>query len=201
MQQLGKTKPEPRAAPVFKPKPAPLSQPVIATDLVPANADGAKLSAEQLWDLLQEVKDPEVPVISVVELGIVRRLGWQDEQLVVEVTPTYSGCPATELIEELITKAIQQAGIANPVIKRILNPAWTTDWITAAGRTKLRQFGIAPPQGSSSKLSLLGRDEHIQCPKCGAKHTEQVSEFGSTACKALYRCLSCQEPFDYFKCI
>lgn len=205
MQQPGKTAPKPAPVPepvlIPEPTPAPLSQPVIATDLVPANADGSKLSEEQLWDLLQEVKDPEVPAVSVVELGIVRSLGWQGEHLIVEVTPTYSGCPATDLIEELIANAIKQAGIAKPEIKRVLSPAWTTDWITPAGREKLRAFGIAPPQGSSSKMSLLGVAEQIQCPKCASKQTEQVSEFGSTACKALYRCLSCHEPFDYFKCI
>lgn len=184
-----------------KPVAAPLENPVIATDRIPANVSGEPLSEEQIWQLLEEVKDPEVPVVSVVELGIVRKLSWQGQQLVVDVTPTYSGCPATDLIEEMISEALMLGGIRNHQIKRVLTPAWTTDWITATGREKLREFGIAPPQGSSSKMSLLGHDEQIACPLCGSSHTEQISEFGSTACKALYRCKDCLEPFDYFKCI
>lgn len=192
MQSLGK-----HAAPA----PAPLENPVIATDRVPANVCGTRLSEEQVWQLLQEVKDPEVPAISVVELGVVRSVAWQGATLHVAVTPTYSGCPATELIEELITQALGQAGIAKPQVERVLSPAWTTDWISAAGREKLRAFGIAPPQGSANKRSLLGLEETLSCPRCASQDTEQVSEFGSTACKALYRCKSCLEPFDYFKCI
>lgn len=192
MQKLGKTP---------KPVAAPLENPVIATDRVPFNACGERLSEEQIWQLLEEVKDPEVPIVSVVELGIIRSVSWLDDELTVEVTPTYSGCPATDLIEELIADGLMQGGIRNPQVKRVLTPAWTTDWITPAGREKLREFGIAPPQGSASKMTLLGHDQHIICPHCGSKHTEQISEFGSTACKALYRCTECLEPFDYFKCI
>lgn len=192
MQKPGKTP---------KPLAAPLENPMIASDRVPANASGEPLSEKQIWQLLEEVKDPEVPAVSVVELGVVRKLSWQDGQLIVDVTPTYSGCPATDLIEELIAEALMQGGVRDLQIKRVLTPAWTTDWITSAGREKLRQFGIAPPQGSASKMTLLGQDQQITCPHCGSKHTEQVSEFGSTACKALYRCADCLEPFDYFKCI
>lgn len=192
MQKLGKTP---------KPIAGPLENPVIATDRVPFNACGERLSEEQIWQLLEEVKDPEVPIVSVVELGIIRSVSWLDDELTVEVTPTYSGCPATDLIEELIADGLRQGGIRNPLVKRVLTPAWTTDWITPAGREKLREFGIAPPQGSASKMTLLGHDQQITCPHCGSKHTEQISEFGSTACKALYRCTECLEPFDYFKCI
>ncbi|HZJ94502.1 MAG TPA: 1,2-phenylacetyl-CoA epoxidase subunit PaaD [Thiopseudomonas sp.] len=192
MQRLGKN-PEPTSNP--------LASPVIATDRIPFNASGERLSEEQIWQLLEEVKDPEVPVISVVELGIVRKVSWEGEQLTVEVTPTYSGCPATDLIEELIADGLMQGGIRNPNIKRVLTPAWTTDWLTAAGQEKLRRFGIAPPQGSASKMTLLGHDERIACPLCNSSHTELVSEFGSTPCKALYSCKDCLEPFDYFKCI
>lgn len=192
MQKPGKTP---------KPLAAPLENPMIASDRVPANASGEPLSEKQIWQLLEEVKDPEVPAVSVVELGVVRQLSRQDGQLIVDVTPTYSGCPATDLIEELIAEALMQGGVRDLQIKRVLTPAWTTDWITPAGREKLRQFGIAPPQGSASKMTLLGQDQQITCPHCGSKHTEQVSEFGSTACKALYRCADCLEPFDYFKCI
>lgn len=192
MQKLGKT---------LKPASAPLENPVIASDRIPHNACGERLSEEQIWQLLEEVKDPEVPVVSVVELGIIRSVSWEDKQLTVEVTPTYSGCPATDLIEELIAEGLMQGGIRDPQIKRVLSPAWTTDWITDAGREKLREYGIAPPQGSSSKMSLLGHNEQIVCPRCSSANTELVSEFGSTACKALYRCVDCLEPFDYFKCI
>ena len=155
MQKPGKTS---------KPVAAPLENPVIASDLVLANACGKPLSEDQIWQLLQEVKDPEVPAVSVVELGVVRKLSWQDQQLMVDVTPTYSGCPATDLIEELIAAALMQGGIRDPQIKRVLTPAWTTDWITPEGREKLRQFGIAPPQGSASKMTLLGHDQQVTCP-------------------------------------
>lgn len=174
---------------------------LIASDQVPANARPESLSEEAIWALLDNVKDPEVPAISVVELGIVRRLSWDGKHLSVDITPTYSGCPATELIKELIVEALRAAGIRDPQLNQVLTPAWTTDWITAEGREKLRAFGIAPPQGNASKMSLLGAEETITCPQCGSDHTERISEFGSTACKALYRCSDCLEPFDYFKCI
>lgn len=155
----------------------------------------------QAWAALQQVMDPEVPVVSVVELGIVRELDWQAGHLHVVVTPTYSGCPATEVIEGDIRDALEQAGFAAPALDRQLTPAWTTDWITASGRARLLAYGIAPPQGSASKRSLLGEAPQVACPQCGSMHTEVLSQFGSTACKALYRCKDCLEPFDYFKCI
>ncbi|WP_114416897.1 1,2-phenylacetyl-CoA epoxidase subunit PaaD [Marinospirillum perlucidum] len=184
-----------------RPAPVPGTGHLLASDRVPGNASDERLSEDQLLAVLQEVKDPEVPVVSVVELGILRHLEWQGDCLRVEVTPTYSGCPATELIEQMIQQALQAAGIRQVEIIRRLTPAWTTDWITVEGREKLRAYGIAPPQGSASKLSLLGQDEKIICPQCGSENTRRVSEFGSTACKALYQCQDCQEPFDYFKCI
>lgn len=174
---------------------------LIASDRVPTNARVDLLTEDDIWALLDDVKDPEVPAVSVVELGIVRAVSWDGSALSVDVTPTYSGCPATELIEELIIEALRATGFRHPKINRVLTPAWTTDWITAEGKDKLRAFGIAPPEGSSSKMSLLGEPEIIACPLCGSEHTERVSEFGSTACKALYRCKECLEPFDYFKCI
>lgn len=174
---------------------------LIASDRVPANARPDLLTEDDIWALLEEVKDPEVPAVSVVELGIVRAVHWDGKELSIDVTPTYSGCPATELIEELIAEALRAAGFRNPKIKQVLTPAWTTDWITDEGKEKLRAFGIAPPVGSSSKMSLLGESEVLTCPHCGSQDTERVSEFGSTACKALYRCKECLEPFDYFKCI
>ncbi|WP_374438923.1 1,2-phenylacetyl-CoA epoxidase subunit PaaD [Pseudomonas panipatensis] len=163
----------------------------------PPAADDLSLA----WRVLGQVMDPEVPVVSVVDLGIVRGLDWLDGHLRVVVTPTYSGCPATEVIEQDIQQALEQAGFTAPRLQRRLDPAWTTDWISEAGRAALRAYGIAPPTGSSSKRSLLGETPEIRCPQCGSLHTEQLSQFGSTACKALYRCLDCREPFDYFKCI
>lgn len=174
---------------------------LIASDRRPASARPDLLTEDDVWTLLEDVKDPEVPAISVVELGIIRGVHWDGKKLVVDVTPTYSGCPATELIEQLICEAVKGAGFPEPVINRILTPAWSTDWITAEGKEKLREFGIAPPEESSGKLSLLGGTNVVACPHCDSKDTEQVSEFGSTACKALYRCRECLEPFDYFKCI
>lgn len=154
------------------------------------------------WATLTQVMDPEVPVVSVVDLGIVRDLDWRDGHLHVVVTPTYSGCPATEVIESDIRDALELAGFRAPQLQRKLTPAWSSDWITDDGRERLRAYGIAPPRpGSTSKRSLLGERHDILCPQCGSAHTELLSEFGSTACKALYRCRDCLEPFDYFKCI
>ncbi|MDE1166207.1 MAG: phenylacetate-CoA oxygenase subunit PaaJ [Pseudomonas sp.] len=162
---------------------------------------GSAHDLSQAWAVLQQVMDPEVPVVSVVELGIVRGVDWQAGHLHVVVTPTYSGCPATEVIESDIRQALEHAGFDAPHLQRKLSPAWTTDWITDSGRQRLREYGIAPPEHSTSKRSLLGEAVQICCPQCGSTHTELLSQFGSTACKALYRCRDCREPFDYFKCI
>ncbi|MEE1893812.1 1,2-phenylacetyl-CoA epoxidase subunit PaaD [Pseudomonas otitidis] len=169
---------------------------LIASDRAPLGAG----DVTHAWQVLDAVMDPEVPVVSVVDLGIVRALERDGGRLHVVVTPTYSGCPATEVIERDIEQALLQAGFV-PRLERRLTPAWTTDWISAEGRERLRAYGIAPPQGSASKRSLLGEAPEIRCPQCGSAHTEQLSEFGSTACKALHRCRDCLEPFDYFKCI
>lgn len=172
---------------------------LIASDGGAREADASDLP--RAWQVLEQVMDPEVPVVSVVDLGIIREVAWVDGHLMVAVTPTYSGCPATELIESEISKALERAGFRAPHLERRLAPAWTTDWISEQGRERLRVYGIAPPAGSSSKRSLLGEKDEICCPHCGSHDTEVVSQFGSTACKALYRCRSCLEPFDYFKCI
>jgi ring-1,2-phenylacetyl-CoA epoxidase subunit PaaD len=172
---------------------------LIASDQGARAAQPTDLAAA--WATLAQVMDPEVPVVSVVDLGIVRDLDWQAGHLHVVVTPTYSGCPATEVIESDIRDALELAGFKAPQLERKLTPAWTTDWITDSGRERLRAYGIAPPDGSTSKRSLLGESPVIACPQCGSAHTEVLSEFGSTACKALYRCCDCREPFDYFKCI
>lgn len=155
-----------------------------------------------VWRWLDDVKDPEVPVISVVELGIIRGVALDGPgSVTIDVTPTYSGCPATVIIEELIAAAIDSRGYTVH-INRVISPPWTTDWISLAGREKLHAYGIAPPAREiEGKASLLGIDPTLACPRCKSENTERISEFGSTACKALYRCRECLEPFEYFKCI
>ncbi len=156
---------------------------------------------QRVWEVLQEVPDPEVPVISVVELGIIRGVNIDDTGTVtVAVTPTYSGCPAIEAININIIAALQEAGLGPVRIRSTIDPPWTTDDITDAGRAKLLEYGIAPPNGSASKASLTGNDRPRACPHCTSTNTELLSQFGSTSCKALYRCIDCREPFDYFKC-
>ena len=159
------------------------------------------LKARRAWAAAAAVLDPEVPAVTVAELGILRAVDIDDQgRAVAQVTPTYSGCPAVLAIELAIEAALRQAGF-DPVIERVLAPAWTTDWITEAGREKLHAYGIAPPVvGSSSKRALFG-EITVACPRCASTQTSKLSEFGSTACKAQYRCKACHEPFDYFKCI
>ena len=149
-------------------------------------------SISQVWEWLDAVPDPEIPVISVVDLGIVRGVEWQGETLVVSVTPTYSGCPATSIISIDIEAALRSKGIEHLKIETRISPAWTTDWLSEKGRAKLEDYGIAPPQPA-------GGPE--KCPHCGSKNVTKVSQFGSTPCKAHWRCQDCLEPFDYFKCI
>jgi ring-1,2-phenylacetyl-CoA epoxidase subunit PaaD len=162
-------------------------------------------SLEQVWDWLAEVPDPEIPVVSVVDLGIVRDIQWNDDALTVAITPTYSGCPATSVIALEIENALRRHGLDSVRMERRISPPWTTDWITETGREKLKGFGIAPPVGEAGSLpglSRLGRKAAVvACPHCGSTNTSRVSEFGSTPCKAQYRCQDCLEPFDYFKCI
>ena len=159
------------------------------------------LEARRAWAAAAAVLDPEVPAVTVAELGILRAVDIDDQgRAVAQVTPTYSGCPAVLAIELAIEAALRQAGF-DPVIERVLAPAWTTDWITETGREKLRAYGIAPPVvGASSKRALFG-EITVACPRCASTQTSKLSEFGSTACKAQYRCNACHEPFDYFKCI
>ena len=146
------------------------------------------------------VLDPEVPCVTVADLGILRSVEIEDGIAVAKVTPTYSGCPAVLAIELAIEAALRDAGFEARV-ERVMAPAWTTDWITPEGREKLRAYGIAPPAKASNSIRALFGETEVACPKCGSGDTERLSEFGSTACKALYRCKSCAEPFDYFKCI
>ncbi|MEJ2274980.1 MAG: phenylacetate-CoA oxygenase subunit PaaJ [Woeseiaceae bacterium] len=149
------------------------------------------LDRAQILDWLSEVADPEIPVLSITDLGIVRDVECGDG-VTVSLTPTYSGCPATEVIEASVVAALEERGVENVSVKRVLSPPWTTDWISKEGREKLRVYGIAPPER---------RDRPIACPRCESASTERVSEFGSTACKASYKCLDCLEPFEYFKCL
>ena len=169
-----------------------------------------QVALDTVWAWLGEVPDPEIPVISLTDLGIIRDVAWDEETLVVTVTPTYSGCPATTLINLEIETALRGHGVEHIRLERQLSPAWTTDWISAEGREKLMAYGIAPPvdgtaaDGKTVALAsrLLGQGNLvIECPRCGSHETEKVSQFGSTPCKAAYRCKSCLEPFDYFKCI
>lgn len=167
-------------------------------------------SIEEVWHWLAQVPDPEIPVISVTDLGIVRDIAWRDDTLVVTITPTYSGCPATTVINLDIEAALAEKGLDKVRLERQLSPAWTTDWISAEGREKLRDYGIAPPvDGTAADGVLMKRIDRlsgrsnltIACPRCGSTNTEKISQFGSTPCKASYRCTDCLEPFDYFKCI
>ena len=159
-----------------------------------------------LWAVLDHVPDPEIPVVSVVDLGIVRDLAFEGGVLVVRITPTYSGCPATEVIEQDIRTALTARWPGEVRVEVVLSPPWTTDWISAPAREKLASYGIAPPDGSapvSSRIDVAGisplRRAAPPCPRCGSRETRLVAQFGSTACKALYRCVACLEPFDYMK--
>ena len=156
------------------------------------------------WMALAEVLDPEVPALSVVDLGLVREVVEHDDGLEVVLTPTYSGCPATELIEQNVLDAVLAAGLGPARVTTRRAPAWSSDWISDEGKRKLREYGIAPPGPSlpdgSRPIRLVGRRaEAVPCPRCGSGRTEQLSAFGSTACKSLHRCLDCAEPFEYFK--
>jgi ring-1,2-phenylacetyl-CoA epoxidase subunit PaaD len=157
------------------------------------------LAIEHIKSVLQLVKDPEIPVMSVEDMGIIRDVSYSDGRLKIVITPTYSGCPAMEVIEQDIETMLKLHAIEDFDICTEISPAWTTDWISPEGREKLREFGIAPPVGKS-KGALLGHDD-VRCPQCTSNNTSMVSEFGSTACKAHYKCQDCLEPFDYFKCV
>lgn len=156
---------------------------------------------QDIWQLLQEVKDPEVPVLSIIDLGIVREVTIEDEKIIITITPTYSGCPAMDVISMDIRLKLIEKGYRPVTIKQQLSPAWTTDWMSEEGKTKLKAFGITAPNPRQQFCSSeMFREEAIECPHCNSYHTELISQFGSTACKAMYRCLECKEAFDYFKC-
>jgi ring-1,2-phenylacetyl-CoA epoxidase subunit PaaD len=158
---------------------------------------------EKIWALLENVPDPEVPVLTVVDLGVVREVFVSNDvagsKVTITITPTYSGCPAMDMIAMNIRMALLQNGYKHVEIITSLSPAWTTDWMSENGKRKLKEYGIAPPVGKSFDAAFL-EDLKVQCPLCHSKNTHLVSQFGSTACKALYQCDECKEPFDYFKC-
>ena len=162
-----------------------------------------EVRAQRAWRVLHRVLDPEVPAVSVCDLGIVRDVIAHDDGIEVVLTPTYSGCPATEVIEQAVVDAVDRIGLGPTRVTLQRAPAWTTDWISDEGRRKLREYGIAPPSGRAAVMNerpirFVSR-ERVACPRCGSADTERLSAFGSTACKALYRCLACREPFEHFK--
>jgi ring-1,2-phenylacetyl-CoA epoxidase subunit PaaD len=162
---------------------------------VPADGD----LRQRAWTAAAGVVDPEIPVLTIADLGVLRDVAVTDGQVEVAITPTYSGCPAMNMIALEIELALAREGIHEAKIRTVLSPAWTTDWMSDDGRRKLREYGIAPPQAGGGRRALFG-EQQVACPQCGSGDTEVLSEFGSTSCKALWRCRSCREPFDYFKC-
>jgi ring-1,2-phenylacetyl-CoA epoxidase subunit PaaD len=156
-----------------------------------------------IYSYLEEIKDPEVPVLSIIDLGMVRDvILHNDDEMEVVITPTYTGCPALDVISMNIRIMLSTLGFKQIKITEVLSPAWTTDWMSEEGKRKLKKYGIAPPNPKQQVCSykLFEADEAVQCPNCDSYHTHRISEFGSTSCKALYKCDDCQEPFDYFKC-
>jgi ring-1,2-phenylacetyl-CoA epoxidase subunit PaaD len=158
------------------------------------------VSKESILSLLDEVCDPEIPVLSLADLGVLRGVEYVNNEWHITITPTYSGCPAMKTMEDDILLKLKEHGIQAKV-NLVLSPAWTTDWLSESGREKLRAFGIAPPEDEVDKSVLFAAPTVVPCPKCGSRETKMVSQFGSTACKAHYQCLSCLEPYDYFKCL
>jgi ring-1,2-phenylacetyl-CoA epoxidase subunit PaaD len=154
---------------------------------------------QRAWDAAASVVDPEIPVLTIADLGVLREVAIRDDYVEVAITPTYSGCPAMNMIALEIELALEREGFRKSKVCTVLSPAWTTDWMSEEGRRKLEAYGIAPPAPQSSRRALFGV-QAVKCPQCGSDNTELLSEFGSTSCKALWRCKNCREPFDYFKC-
>jgi ring-1,2-phenylacetyl-CoA epoxidase subunit PaaD len=170
----------------------------MVTDAPAISADEAL--RDRAWRVAAKVEDPEIPVLTIEDLGVLRNVRVVDGVVEVTITPTYSGCPAMQLIALNVETAVEDAGLGLPRIVMSLSPAWTTDWMSEAGREKLKAYGIAPPQPGSGRRALFSED-FVPCPRCESVQTERISEFGSTSCKALWRCKACGEPFDYFKCL
>ena len=162
------------------------------------------ISIQKIWSILETVVDPEVPVLTITDLGIVRDVKLNEDEAEIIITPTYTGCPAMDMIAMNIRLALIEKGYQKIKITSILSPAWTTDWMSESGKEKLKAYGIAPPRsdrnGQTGSTTLFAEKEAIECPHCNSYHTKLISQFGSTACKALYQCQDCKEPFDYFKC-
>lgn len=158
-------------------------------------------SAEEAWAVVAEVVDPEIPVITIADLGILRGVEVSADRVIVVITPTYSGCPAMETIAVDCRRALTDAGYDNVEVRTVLSPAWTTDWITETGRQALQEFGIAPPSPRPTAGEPISLTLGIRCPQCGSLNTSEMSHFGSTACKSLWRCRDCAEPFDHFKAL
>jgi len=161
-----------------------------------------QIDKQTIYSYLEEINDPEVPVLSIIDLGIVRDVKMNDEELEVVITPTYTGCPAMDMITTTIKIQLATLGFKKVKVTQALSPAWTTEWMSEEGKRKLKEYGIAPPNPKQQVCDqkLFAAAEAVQCPQCNSYHTHRISEFGSTACKALYQCDDCKEPFDYFKC-
>ena len=159
------------------------------------------VTKEEIYTWLEEVSDPEVPVLSIIDLGVVRNVSFENNTWLITLTPTYSGCPAMQTMEEEILLKLKERGLSTVKILTTLSPAWTTDWLSENGRKKLKAYGIAPPEDEQDKSLLFSSPTIVPCPLCSSKNTRLISQFGSTACKAHYQCSECQEPFDYFKCL
>ena len=159
------------------------------------------LDRQRIFDKIRNIPDPEIPVITIEDLGILRDVQLSGQGVEVKITPTYNGCPAMKAIEQEITDTLRQEGVADVTVKLVYAPAWTTDWLSDTAREKLRAYGIAPPMEATKDKNVLSlHPKQVACPRCGSLDSRRISEFGSTACKALYVCNSCSEPFDYFKC-
>lgn len=158
------------------------------------------ISNEVIWNMMKEINDPEIPVLSIIDLGIVKDINISNGEIEVFITPTYSGCPAMDVISMNIRMCLLQNGFEKIKITQQLSPAWTTDWMTDEGKQKLKSYGIAPPIGKIFNKKYLEEELKVECPQCGSQNSKLISQFGSTACKALYQCNDCLEPFDYFKC-
>lgn len=158
---------------------------------------------EQIIQYLEEITDPEVPALNIVELGIVRDAQYKSKSVQVDITPTYSGCPAMKVIENAIVSTLKEKGFENVFVKTIFSPPWTTDWLTEEAKQKLKEYGIAPPEkgGKLNWVPFSNANKEVACPFCDSADTKLTSEFGSTACKSLYYCNNCQQPFEHFKCI
>jgi len=175
---------------------------LLKTPYLPYLCTMAVYSEKEILSFLEEIPDPEIPVISIVELGVIRKIKSSDKGVEIEITPTYSGCPAMKQMEDDVKSTLKAKGIENIEIKMVYSPSWTTDWLSIQAKEKLRKYGIAPPNETTTDKSFLtGKSKQVKCPRCHSLNTEMVSQFGSTACKALYKCKDCLEPFDYFKCI